>query len=100
MARLKVLPHMAIINGFKGKLDFYVHNGTPCVRRWPRSPGHRRAPSVEAGWPAFAYISSKWVDLPQEIRNAYIALADNTNLSGRDMFTRGYFGNLYRYPIP
>lgn len=100
MARLKVIPHQAVIDGFKGKLDFYVHRGTPCVRRWPRSPGRPLAPGVVAGWPAFAYISSKWSELPQEIKNAYIALATGTRLSGRDMFIRGYYGNLYRYPIP
>lgn len=100
MARLKVLPHQAVIDGLKGKLDFYVMRGVPCVRRWPRSPGHRRSPAVEAGWPPFTYISSKWADLPQEIQDAYNEMASGTALSGRDFFTRGYFGSIYRYEFP
>ncbi|GAI21985.1 unnamed protein product, partial [marine sediment metagenome] len=48
MAVITKMPGMAIVNGFKGTLDFYVHCGTNCVRKWPRSPGHSRAPEVEA----------------------------------------------------
>ncbi|GAH92479.1 unnamed protein product, partial [marine sediment metagenome] len=47
----------AIIKGFKGTLDFYVWKGITCVRSWPRSPGRKRAPAVQAQWPAFAWAA-------------------------------------------
>ncbi|GAI98357.1 unnamed protein product, partial [marine sediment metagenome] len=53
MAKLKVLPHQAIIDGLKGKVDFYLHRGIPCARKWPKSPGHLRAPAVMAQWQTF-----------------------------------------------
>ena len=100
MAKLKALPSMAIISGFKGKLDYYLHDGQVCVRRWPRSPGHRRAPAVEAQWPAFTASAGLWNQLSQEIRDAYNEMASGTGLSGRDMFTRSYLTGLYRYDFP
>jgi len=110
MAKLKALPELAIIDGFKGKVDYYVYHptcdpelrgkGIPCARRWPRSPGKRRAAAVEAQWPKFSYISGKWLTLSKEIQDAYRDMATGTGLSGRDFFTRGYLSGLYRYPFP
>ncbi|GAI39660.1 unnamed protein product, partial [marine sediment metagenome] len=87
---VKKLPSQAIISGFKGKLDFYVHDGQSCARSWPRSPGKRRSLSVEAQWPAFRYAVQAWITLPEEIKNAYRKMAEGTGLTGRDMFSRSY----------
>jgi len=100
MAKLKVLPHQAIIDGFKGKIDFYVHRGIPCARKWPRSPGRLRSQAVMSTWPAFAYAAGMWNELSPEIQDAYRAMASGTGLSGRDMFTRSYLTGLYRYEYP
>lgn len=100
MAKLKVLPSLAIISGFKGTLDYYLHDGIPCVRRWPRSPGHHRAPAVEAQWSAFAYATQSWDKLDDETQNTYREMAAGTNYSGRDLFTKGYLTGLYAYPQP
>lgn len=110
MAKLNVLPSLAIIDGFKGVIDFYVNYqtrdpetrgpGVPCARRWPHSPGKRRAAAVEAQWPAFAYAAAHWNDLSQEIKDAYNEMASGTGLSGRDMFTRSYLTGLYPYEYP
>ena len=109
MAKLKVLPHLDIIDGFKGKVDFYLNHqtcdpdlkgkGIPCARKWPRSPGHLRAPAVMARWSAFAYSSSEWNNLSPEIQSGYNEMASGTGLSGRDMFTRSYLTGLYRYEL-
>ncbi|MBA7685211.1 hypothetical protein ES703_93629 [subsurface metagenome] len=96
LAKIKKLPSQAIISGFKGKLDYYVHDGQPCVRSWPRSPGKRRSPSVEAQWPAFRYAAQAWITLPEYIKDAYRKTAENTGLTGRDMFTRTYL----KSPLP
>lgn len=108
MARLTALPHEAIISGFKGVIDYYVYRAScdpnvgavsvPCARRWPRSPGHRRAPAVEAGWTAFSYIAGQWNTLDSETREAYNSMASGTGLSGRDMFERAYLKGLFTYP--
>jgi len=110
MAKLKSLPSLEIISGFRGVIDYYVYHptcnpelkgeGIKCARRWPRSPGHRRADAVEAQWPAFTYITQKWSTLPSYIQDAYRKMASATGLSGRDMFMRSYLKGLFAYPLP
>lgn len=100
MARLTALPHQAIIDGFKGVVDFYIHRGIPCARSWPKSPGRNRSEAVRAGWLPFAYASQEWKNLSPEVQAAYNELATNSGLSGRDMQVRAYLTGLYRYPIP
>lgn len=108
MARLTTLPSLDIISGFRGVIDYYVYHpscvaetgveGTPCARTWPRSPGHARAPAVEAQWPAFSYITKQWNTLDPEIQDGYIKQASGTGLTGRDLFQRAYLSGLYTYP--
>lgn len=110
MAKLKVLPSLAIISGFRGKIDFYINHqtcdpelkgaGIPCARKWPRSPGHERAPAVEAQWQPFSDSSKLWSTLSPEIQAAYNEMAEGTGLTGRDMFTRSYLTGLFRYDFP
>ena len=98
MAKLEVLPHQAIISGFNGVIDFYVHDGLACARRWPRSPGHRRAPAVQAGWESFTYASKLWSLLSPEVQAAYNSQASDSGLSGRDLMARGFLSGIYTYP--
>ncbi len=98
MAKLKTLPSEAVISGFKGVVDFYLWMGIPVARKWPRSPGHRRAPLVEEQWPAFSYVAKLWNTLPDYIQEPYRKLAAGSGLVGRDMFARAYLTGLYRYP--
>ena len=90
MAKLTSFPAADIISGFKGVVDFYVHDGVPCLRRWPRSPGKKRSPAVEAQWSPFTYASRQWSYLTEDIQYAYNKMASGTGLSGRDMFIRLY----------
>ncbi|GAG95832.1 unnamed protein product, partial [marine sediment metagenome] len=89
MAKITKLPGMAIVAGFKGTLDFYVHCGVNCVRKWPRSPGHHRTPAVEAQWPAFAWAASNWRELALPVKEAYNQLAVSTNLTGSNGYGFG-----------
>jgi len=95
MAKLKKLPGINIINGFKGVIDFYVWMGIACVRKWPRSPGHFRAPAVEAQWPAFTWAASNWKNLSLEVKDAYNQMAVSTNLTGKDLFIKGYISKVF-----
>lgn len=90
MAKLKKLPSMAIIDGFKGKIDFYLWKGIACARKWPRSPGHDRAPAVEAQWPQFAFAGSYFTSLSPEVQAAWRDMARSYPITGRDLFTKAF----------
>lgn len=96
MAVIKKLPSLAVIGGFKGKLDYYVHDGVPCVRSWPRSPGKRRSPSVEAQWPAFAWAAANWNSLSPYVQEAYNQTAQEMTMSGRDLFVKSFISDYFR----
>lgn len=98
MVKLANMPAQAIISGFKGSVDFYYWMGIPVARSWPRSPGPHRAPGVEEQWSAFTIAAQGWSTLTPEVQQTYIAIAQNSGLSGRDMFTRAYLSGLYRLP--
>jgi len=97
MAVLKQLPSLAIISGFKGVVDFYVHDGTPCARRWPASPGHRRALNVEQVWPSFTLASRLWSQLDEATQQAWNQTAAGTNLSGRDLCMKAYLSGYLNF---
>lgn len=86
---------MEIIDGFKGVIDFYVHDGQACVRSWPRSSGPHRAPAVEAQWPAFTWAAKNWLTLSEEVRQAYRQMAAGTNMTGRDIFVKSYISSAH-----
>lgn len=90
MAKITKLPGQAIIDGFKGTLDFYLWKGIACVRKWPRSPGHDRAPAVESKWPAFSFAASSWLVLAPEVRNAFNEMAKSIGCTGRDIYVKAY----------
>lgn len=100
MAIVTAMPHLAIISGFKGTIDFYYWMGIPVARAWPKSPGKIRSAAVMAEWPAWTYAAKEWSNISPEIQAAYNEWSTNSGLSGRDMFTRSYLTGLYRYPIP
>jgi len=107
MTVLTEMPHQAIIDGFKRKVDFYLWHpsctpefrgkGVAVARKWPRSPGHLRASAVMAQWADFTYAATAWPLLSEEIQDAYRALAEGSGISGRDLFTRSYLSGLFRY---
>jgi len=97
VAKITKLPGMNVISGFKGTIDFYVHDGQACARKWPASPGHRRAPAVEAAWPAFSWAASYWNYLSQEVRDAYTQLAVGTNMTARDLFAKSFINGKTLY---
>jgi len=84
------MPEQAIISGFKGVVDFYLWKGIPVARSWPRSPGHDRAPAVEAQWPAFTTATRLWDHMSAYVQAAYIQSAQGTNLTGRDLAMKSY----------
>jgi len=100
MGKLLVMPQEAIIDGFRGKIDFYVYMGVPCFRKWPKSPGKVRTPAVMAQWEAFAYAAAEWNNLDEYVRRQYEIMAGDSGMSARDVFTRSYLSGTYRAPPP
>jgi len=108
MAKLLGMPSQAVIDGYKGKIDFYLWHptcdpenrgdGIPVARKWPRSPGHLRAPAVMAQWPIFTEAARGWSKLSKDEQDAYRAMAAHSGMSGRDLFTRSYIKGLLPYP--
>lgn len=90
MAILTKMVSQAIIDGFKGKVDFYYYMGLCVARKWPKKPDLPRTPEVQAQWPAFAESSRAWLLLPPYVQDAYKRMAHGTYLSGRDMFTKSF----------
>ncbi len=99
MAKLTNLPGLDIINGYKGTIDFYVHDGIVCARSWPRSPGHDRAPAVQAQWPAFTWAAKNWPSLSLAVQDAFRTMAVSTNMTARDIFIKSFInGSHIRLP--
>lgn len=93
MAKVAKMPSRAIISGFKGKVDFYVYMGLACARKWPRSPGHKRAPAVQEHWLAFAWACQNWNSLTPSIQQAFRNMAAGSNMTGRDIFIKSYLSH-------
>jgi len=96
MGKITTLPSQGIIDGFRGKVDFYYWCSLPCFRKWPRSPGHKRAAAVQAQWAAFAWAAANWQNLSPEVQQAYEDTAAESNLTGRDLFTKSYITDYFR----
>ena len=96
MARLTKMPSQAIIDGFKGAVDFYLWKGIACARKWP--VWRPRAPHYEE-WlnqSDFARINQAASSLPEEIITAYKQLAQGTPFTWKDLLVRTFMRGLWR----
>lgn len=100
MGKLATMVSEAVIDGFKGTIDFYVYKGMPCFRRWPKKRGGQFTPQEMAGWTVFTQAAALWNELSPEVRLAYEEMAVTTNLTAKDMFFRGYISGILRYYWP
>ena len=101
MAVLTRLPSMAIINGFKGVVDFYYWMGIPVARKWPRKIGPHRSLEVREQWSVFANAARLWRELTPAAQQPYVEMASGTIYTARDLFMRGYIsGTLKFYTLP
>ena len=100
MAKIKHMVGLKVIDGFKGVIDYYYYMGVPCARKWPRKPITSRIPSVQAQWPIFSNAASLWTNLSPEMKAWYEEMAEPTNLTGKDLFFRGYISGTLRFYVP
>ena len=95
MARIKSLPSIEIIRGFRGVLDFYVHRGTPCVRRWPNKKHAKRTQAEIAVAATFAIILRSFSLVGGEVKALYDLDAKGQPRTGRDLYVSGALGHLH-----
>lgn len=95
MAVLKVLPSQAIIDGYKGKIDFYLWRGIPVARKWP--VWRKRAPTApeKANQDDFMLINQEAIKMPLEFIEAYKALAQGTPFTWKDLMVRSFMRGLW-----
>lgn len=90
MAVLTQMPEQAIIDQFKGLIDFYLWKGIPCARRWPRWGKREPTPEEKANQDKFAYCNAIAPYLPEYIKDQYKRMAAGTSLTWRDLWVRAY----------
>lgn len=106
MAKLRTLPSMKIISGFKGVIDFYINYqscdrsvsgpGIPCARKWPHIPPYQRSPKELSTHVAFAWAAANWKSLSPEVQSAYWETAQSSSLTGRDLFVKSFISDYFR----
>lgn len=94
MAVLNRMPEKAIVDGFKGRVDFYVHKTRPMARRWPRYYPRKSTAAEKANQDSFAYINRAWATLPSFLQRQYSRMAQSTPFTGKDIYIRLYMNGL------
>jgi len=94
MARIDRLPSTAIIDGFKGTLDFYMYKDTAVVRKWPSWTKREPHPDEKVNQDAFAYINKLAASLPSYIQDQYRTMAAGTPFTWKDLLVRAYMKGL------
>ena len=100
MAIIKEMVGKKVIDGFKGKLDFYYYMGIPVARKWPRSQGKSQTPASVAQQPRFTYATRLPSLASPFVMEAYKRIAASCGLHWRDWYIRGYMTGIYKYPAP
>jgi len=94
MARLSNMPSQAIVDGFKGVVDFYVYKDTAVARKWPRWHTRESYPAEAANQADFAYVNKLAGSLPEYLINQYKRMAAGTPFSWKDLLVRAYMKGL------
>lgn len=92
MVRLTGVPPRGIVLGLKGAVDFYSWKGIPIARRWPRSPGKRRAPAVEEQWADFKAVTQGFKTIDSTVIPALASMVSGTQLVTKDQQVQLFYG--------
>ena len=99
MATLSQMPSQQVIDGYKGKIDFYLWLGLPCARKWPVYKPRTPTQAEKANQDRFAAINSAWRNIDPVSRQAFQDMATGTGLTARDMYVRTSMKGAYRHPV-
>lgn len=100
MPRLKNLPSLDVIHGYRGVLDFYLWRGLACVRKWPVNPKSHHSEATKAAAATFGDVSKAWSLIGGEILAAYQENAKDQPRSSRDVFFAAVYGHLHEVAMP
>lgn len=95
MPVLDALPHLKIILGLKGILDFYYWKGVPCVRKWPVTPPSSRSPASMASARLFGAIVAAYSLLGAALKELFALDAADQPRTARDLFVSAVLGHLH-----
>lgn len=96
MAKITAMPNQAIIDGFKGTIDFYLYMGIPCARKWPVWRPREPHPDERVNQDDFTRINQAASSLPLEFITAYKAMAQGTPFTWKDFMVRSFMRGLWR----
>ncbi len=94
MAKITRLPSKAIVDSFKGKIDFYMYKNTAVVRKWPKWTKRESHPDEKVNQDAFAYINKIAGSLPIYLQDQYRRMARGTRFTWKDLLVRAYMKGL------
>lgn len=100
MAKPDKMPNQAIIDGFKGVLDFYYWKRIAVARRWPRYFARQPTPAEATNQNDFAYINKLYRTLPSTIIDALTNQALGTTQTPKDYLVRAYLKGLFELMPP
>lgn len=95
MARIKSLPGLDIIRGFKGTLDYYLWKGLPCVRKWPVTPRRHLTPATLAAAAIFGAVLKSYRLLAETVLAAFQEDAADHERTARDIYVAAVHGHLH-----
>lgn len=95
MPVLDALPHLTIIRGLKGILDFYYWKGVPCVRKWPVIPPSSRSPASMRSAHLFGAIVAAYSLLGAVLKELFALDATDQTRTARDLFVSAVLGHLH-----
>lgn len=95
MALIDQLPAQAVIDSFRGVLDFYVWCDLNIVRKWPQSPGRARNKAVQETWPAFVYVNQTASTLSAKVVATWQEMAGTGGLTWKDWLNRCYLSGSF-----
>lgn len=101
MTRLKELPEIQVIKGFKGKVDFYLWKGIAVARRWPRKTTIPKTPAEQASANEFGAISASYKLTDPITRDALAGMVASSQERQLDMYIALSLGHrLDNEPFP
>lgn len=96
MVVITAMPSQAIIDSFRGVLDFYEYMGIPVCRKWPDFSHVKWSDAVKQSQRDFGYASSMASQVSTIVADAYRDMAKGSPFTWKDLLVKGYFIGVHR----
>jgi hypothetical protein len=95
MAIIDALPSIDIIRGYKGVIDFYVHRGIICARKWPKTHWESYTPAAQATAATFGQTARAVTRAAPEVIQAARDMAGGTPQTWKDVYMSILLGGVW-----